>query len=259
MAAWFGMFYVVFYLSDTVSNVPYYALGPELTENYEERSKVFFTAKLFYFVGMLFAAMAPPTLFTLLRSSSVTEMSCNILYNGTNLIEPPLESQTVCSSSIARVGGACWSTGKAWYEVSNPDILSSCGDNSTHTGVDVTQYGLSMLNATRYSYTGVACCFALFYVVACFNLVYRVKESTKGQDQIVVPLVPSILRAFKNIAFRPLLVGWMLDAVALTALATMFPFFIEYVIKPDGEKAQQLGMPMSVEICLGLSLTLTKP
>ncbi len=38
-AAWFGLFYIVFYLTDTLANVPYFALGPEITESYSERSK----------------------------------------------------------------------------------------------------------------------------------------------------------------------------------------------------------------------------
>lgn len=33
-------------------------------------------------------------------------------------------------------------------------------------------------------------------------------------------------------AFRPLLVGWIFDAIALALLSAMFPFFITYVIQP---------------------------
>lgn len=45
------MFYTLFYLSDTLANVPYEALGPELTTEHSERNSVFFTAKIFMFVG----------------------------------------------------------------------------------------------------------------------------------------------------------------------------------------------------------------
>lgn len=34
---WFGLFYVLFYLSDTFTNVPYEALGPELHSDTEVR------------------------------------------------------------------------------------------------------------------------------------------------------------------------------------------------------------------------------
>ena len=49
---WFGIFYTIFYLSDTFTNVPYEALGPELSDNYEERNALFFTTKIFNFLGM---------------------------------------------------------------------------------------------------------------------------------------------------------------------------------------------------------------
>ena len=58
-AYWFGAFYILFYLSDTLTNVPYEALGPELSDNYQERNRVFFLAKMFNFLGMVFAAAAP--------------------------------------------------------------------------------------------------------------------------------------------------------------------------------------------------------
>jgi GPH family glycoside/pentoside/hexuronide:cation symporter len=37
---YFGIFYILFYLSDTVSTVPYDALGPELTSDYDVRPHI---------------------------------------------------------------------------------------------------------------------------------------------------------------------------------------------------------------------------
>ena len=51
-----------------------------------------------------------------------------------------------------------------------------------------------------------------------------------------IPLVPSLLRSLKNRALRPLLLGWVLDAIALSSLASSFPFFITYVIQPSGSE-----------------------
>ena len=45
--AWFAVTYTAFYLADTWCNVPYEALGPELSDDYNERSRVFFIVKLF--------------------------------------------------------------------------------------------------------------------------------------------------------------------------------------------------------------------
>lgn len=50
-AYWFGFFYSTFYLFDTFSNVPYEALGPELSDDYHERNNVFFVAKIFNYMG----------------------------------------------------------------------------------------------------------------------------------------------------------------------------------------------------------------
>lgn len=44
---WFAVTYTAFYLADTWCNVPYEALGPELSDDYDERSRVFFVVKLF--------------------------------------------------------------------------------------------------------------------------------------------------------------------------------------------------------------------
>lgn len=50
-AFWFGIFYTAFYLADTVTNVPYEALGPELSDSYNERSRIYFVHKFFNMLG----------------------------------------------------------------------------------------------------------------------------------------------------------------------------------------------------------------
>lgn len=50
-AFWFGIFYTAFYLADTVTNVPYEALGPELSDSYDERSRIYFVHKFFNMLG----------------------------------------------------------------------------------------------------------------------------------------------------------------------------------------------------------------
>mmetsp|Transcript_2365 Transcript_2365/g.7173 ORF Transcript_2365/g.7173 Transcript_2365/m.7173 type:complete len:1068 (-) Transcript_2365:351-3554(-) len=57
--AWFGCFYVAFYLFDTGANVPHGALGPELTDSQPERNRLFFLVGIFKMCGILFAAIAP--------------------------------------------------------------------------------------------------------------------------------------------------------------------------------------------------------
>ena len=46
IAYWFGFFYTLFFLLYTYTPVPYEALGPELSESYDERNQVFFIKKI---------------------------------------------------------------------------------------------------------------------------------------------------------------------------------------------------------------------
>jgi hypothetical protein len=62
LAYWFGAMYVLFYLSDTVCNVPYNALGPELTDSYEERSSLYAVHGYFGVLGTIVGAVGPPIL-----------------------------------------------------------------------------------------------------------------------------------------------------------------------------------------------------
>lgn len=71
-AIWFGIFYTLFYFSDTVANVPYESLGPELSDSYEERSRIYFVAKLCNMAGMLVAAGGPALVAYLIRHNSLT-------------------------------------------------------------------------------------------------------------------------------------------------------------------------------------------
>jgi GPH family glycoside/pentoside/hexuronide:cation symporter len=60
IAYWYGAFFVLFYLSDTLCNVPYNAFGPELTEDTVERSNMYFVQNVFGMVGTLIGAAGPP-------------------------------------------------------------------------------------------------------------------------------------------------------------------------------------------------------
>ena len=58
-AIWFGMSYIMFYLLGTYCNIPYDSLGPELTDNYEDRNRLFFISGLFDGIGSLLGIMSP--------------------------------------------------------------------------------------------------------------------------------------------------------------------------------------------------------
>jgi len=59
ISMWFGVFYTLFFIADTFTNVPYLALGPELSTNSREREKLYLFFYIFQYIGVLFAAAAP--------------------------------------------------------------------------------------------------------------------------------------------------------------------------------------------------------
>jgi GPH family glycoside/pentoside/hexuronide:cation symporter len=64
---WFGVFYVLFFVADTVCNVPYLALGPELSSDTSEREKLYIIFYIFQYLGVLFASAAPVVIARVIR------------------------------------------------------------------------------------------------------------------------------------------------------------------------------------------------
>ncbi len=57
--AWAGLVILCWFLAFTVVNVPYRALGPELTDDYDERTSLFSVREGLLVVGTVFAAVGP--------------------------------------------------------------------------------------------------------------------------------------------------------------------------------------------------------
>src|SRR5271167_1756833 len=58
-AMWFGTTFILYFIFHTVYVLPHYALGPELTQNYHERSTLFAWRESFTILGTIVAAAAP--------------------------------------------------------------------------------------------------------------------------------------------------------------------------------------------------------
>eukprot|EP01083_Nonionella_stella_P296353 1006782_1 len=56
---WFGASYILFYLCDTVANIPLLALGPELSDDSDCRTSLFMWVKLFEGIGTIVGGGAP--------------------------------------------------------------------------------------------------------------------------------------------------------------------------------------------------------
>jgi len=115
---------------------------------------------------------------------------------------------------------------------------------------------MSHLCASRQAFSTVAVIFGVYHVVAIAVCILNIEERPASQAaaKVKVPLIGSVLRAFRNKAFKPLLFAWALDGLALTSLLTMFPFFVRYWIKSDGATAQRNGVAMDPAVCMGLSV-----
>jgi glycoside/pentoside/hexuronide:cation symporter, GPH family len=66
-AVWFGVTFILYFIFHTVYVLPHYALGPELTQNYHERSTLFAWRESFTILGTIVASAAPGVLKTALH------------------------------------------------------------------------------------------------------------------------------------------------------------------------------------------------
>lgn len=66
--AWFGCFYILFFLTDTITSIPHNALGQEITSDTDQRRLVFMVAKIYQAFGMIAAAALPVLMGNLLGS-----------------------------------------------------------------------------------------------------------------------------------------------------------------------------------------------
>merc|ERR1712172_67053 len=73
-----------------------------------------------------------------------------------------------------------------------------------------------------------------------YTLIKNVKERPAsliaGESTIRQPFVTSLYRSLRNNAFKPLVVGWILDFASLSFIATMVPFYVTYYIEVDEMK-----------------------
>ena len=300
-AYWFGVFYTLFYLSDTFTNVPYEALGPELSEDYDQRNQLFLLTKTFNFTGMLLSAGAPSMIAWWLRLEKAEDryVECSSLLTGTSydaensLVSNPFlrryrpegDKTGTCllsESCASKVSGLfCVEQqladgGLRYLETEIDTLERTCANATlaastdacvtpagvswamkeaqcfTQNCVHFIQYAMSDLSSYRLAFTITGLCFGIYYILVQLNLVRVLRERPLHPSR--VPLAPCVLRALKNIAFRPLLLAWALDGLALSALVPMFPFYVRYVIISDGYKAQQNGVEMSAQVFMGASM-----
>jgi Na+/melibiose symporter-like transporter len=142
-----------------------------------------------------------------------------------------------------------------WFEQSLKTIEGTCAGASGNTTLPLDRYSTSGIGSQQIGFIITAAFFGLYHFIVMQNLVSTTKEreAPKGET---LPLVSSIMRSLNNAAFRPLLGAWALDGLMLAALVTMFPFYIRYVIQPEGLEAQDKGQALDAEVGTPLFLSL---
>lgn len=123
VGAWFGVMYIGYFLTNTYTNIPYDALGPELTDNYEDRSRLFFISGLFDGGGTL-AAVGMPT--------AMTTVAGKLSYNDA-ICKPDGSKDNV--DGQCRLGLTC----KEFIKDRSKPFVADSGQNSTEVAWLATQ------------------------------------------------------------------------------------------------------------------------
>jgi len=88
ISIWFGSFYILFFIADTICNIPYAALGPELSSDSKEREKLYIVFYSFQYLGVLFAAAAPVILHKLFNVSlNLINTQSQLIIKGLQLLQ----------------------------------------------------------------------------------------------------------------------------------------------------------------------------
>eukprot|EP00931_Biecheleriopsis_adriatica_P004439 TRINITY_DN106105_c0_g1_i1.p1 TRINITY_DN106105_c0_g1~~TRINITY_DN106105_c0_g1_i1.p1 ORF type:complete len:861 (-),score=91.66 TRINITY_DN106105_c0_g1_i1:78-2660(-) len=239
LSIWFAVMYVMYYLCNTVTNIPYDALGPEISEDSFDRARLFFLSGIFDGGGTALALGAPSVGYKVasyfdwaqnicrahetIASQCANGMSCARFEeygNGNEFVE-----NLTFASNASLEGHDCDAPGS---QVAEPGVAAYC---------DCIRICLTACSSARRSYgyklTGLF--FALWYVCTSYWCCHVVKERPAPPEGRArsPPLVPSVLGVLQNPAFRILLPAWAFDAVAQAIFLSLCPFFVMYVIAPE--------------------------
>jgi Na+/melibiose symporter-like transporter len=258
LSIWFGATYTLFFLADTFTNIPYNALGAELSEDSNERTGLFFVSGLFDGFGTL-VALSLPTLMVAVASgldinaavckpeAEVASLcsqgrSCSNFITSGNVaafqddlsllsqlgpivgqMVPPGDTAVSCTRLLA--GQA-----QSILPLGNGTLLSQ--NQAFCTCVQVCSDACDMA-VKRTSFNFVGLIFAAWYIVTSLVCVYHIRERKIEKTAQQMPLVPSLLSAAANGPFRILLPAWVFDAICRSITTTIMPFFVEVVVQPN--------------------------
>ncbi len=182
-ALWFGITYILFYLLGTYCNIPYDSLGPELTDNYEDRNRLFFISGLFDGIGSLLGIMSPIFIAMLVSSPDNLDItSCELdMINGV-------------TAATVSTGDKCVSWNSKTFAV-NQSQYAPLFSHGNYTQQDCasdkplfnTAYcqcvdackAFNALDSERKAFSYVGICFGAWYIVTMLNCVFWLRERSQ--------------------------------------------------------------------------------
>ena len=260
LAGWFGAFYILFFLFNTFTNIPYDALCPELTDNQQDRQKLYFLCSVYDGVGMILAIVLPVALSIMIypKTYEMDSTSCTVPVDGMISLRScqmfassgrPLEStfgNTMSSDQACRAWELDDTAANLGFNQTQCDVCTE-GIPSTYTHGELMEYNFCScmtdcsnvfkLDNQRRAYFAVGMFFGLWYMVTMFNAAWQVRERAQidGGSTLPTPapMMASMLNTFKNKAFTTLLPAWVCDSMYAQIFLAMLPYYIRYVIEPE--------------------------
>ncbi len=86
----------------------------------------------------------------------------------------------------------------------------------------------------RKAYLAFAVIFGSLLTVLYFWQCYRIKERPDYYQQAKNPLIPGVRRVMRNRPFRILLASYVVGSIAGAIPGLLTPYFVKYVLKPEG-------------------------
>jgi len=205
VAGWFALTYIGFFVTNTYCNIPYDALGPELTDNYEDRANLFFISGLFDGGGTLIACGLPTMMTNMATKSSYNDKICKPDGDKEKVDNKCQEGMT-CKDYIKDKGkpfvddDSYNETQKTWLLAQNlTKMVETCQlpVNIQNSYADLTEAestfcfcrrdcasSCSLANM-RTGFTGVGCMFGLWYIGTILLCVWRIKERAQVEKGVM--------------------------------------------------------------------------
>lgn len=180
---WFGSFYLLFYMFNTYTNIPYDALGPELTSDYEARSSLFFFAGIVDGFGALIAMMAPFMLSSAIAKTTWNEHICL----PSDVVAAVCASGASCESFAQRgadaefVQVAATLIGSEIVMNTTRRPASDCMEVLADPCQSTCELACNIANE-RSGFMALGVFFSVWYITTMLHCVWRVRERCQGSS-----------------------------------------------------------------------------